>query len=169
MPEEKVEYADFSDMGKPSLPNEIEETPSESQHIAISYEDEESLKGQPQETPKESPKEETPEEKSFKYWQSQYDKKERELQELRNQQQQYSKGYQDLQREIAQMREQLTPKPKEEVLVKPQRPNSDDPLDLIKWQSDMLEYQEKLYQKQNEQFQQSTKTWQQEMQRRQRE
>ena len=170
MPEEKKEIADFSDMGKSSLPDTIEETPMGDQHVAISYEDEESLKqgGQPQEqTPQET---ETPEEKSAKYWQSKHDQdvaaKEKELQELRSQQQQYSKGYQDLQREIVQMREQLTPKPKEEVLTEPQRPDTDDPNVILKWQSDYLQYQNKLIQKQNQQFQSVQQNWEQEMNRR---
>lgn len=153
--EQKIEYADFSDMGKTSLPDTIEEIPMENQNLAISYTDEESLKqgGQSQEPPKE---ELTQEEKSAAYWQSKHDKdlaqKDRELQELKNQQQQYSKGYQDLQREIQQLRGELTPKPKEEILVKPQRPNSDDPLDLIKWQSEMFDYNDKLNAKRESEY-----------------
>ena len=168
MPEEKkVEYADFSDMGKPSLPTEIEENPMESQHIAISYEDEESLKGQPQTEPDVAEPVQEVEDKSAKYWQSQYDKRERELQELRNQQQQGTQQFQNLQREIVTLREQLTPKPKEEVLVKPSRPNTDDPNVILQWQTDMIEYQDKVYQKQQEQIQRTNQAWEQETQRRQ--
>ena len=170
MPEEKkVEYADFSDMGKNQLPNEIEETPMGDQNIAIDYGTEESLKGeapegQPQKENQGTPEKENPD--SMKYWQSQHDKKEAELQQLRSQYQQDTQRYTDLQREIQNLREGLNPKPKEEVLTEPQKPNTDYPNEILKWQSDYLMYQNKLIQKQNQQFQQMSQGWEQEMNRR---
>jgi chromosome segregation ATPase len=161
--DDKKEIADFSDMGENTLPDTIEETPMGGQHIAVSYEDEESLKGKGQ------PQEETPEtqeEKSFKYWQSQHDKKEKELQDLRNRYQQDTQQFQNLQREIQQLRGELTPKVKEDVLVKPQRPNTDDPIELMRWQSDMIDYQDKLREKDRQEFQRANETWQQAEQRR---
>jgi chromosome segregation ATPase len=136
--------------------------------LAIQYNETSEGETQENETPKNEPEpKENPD--SFQYWQSVADKKEKELQELRNQYQQGTQQFQDLQREIGQLREQLNPKPKDEPLVAPQKPNSDDPMDLIKWQSDYLEYQNKLIQKTNEQLQQTSQGWQQEMQRRQQE
>lgn len=159
MPEQ--EYADFSDMTEKALPNE---EPLPAGNLSVQY-----IETSEGETQKEEPvKEVLPKEdpNSFQFWQSQADKREKELQETRRRD---AEQLQAMQREIEKLREQSTPKPKDEPLVKPQRPNSDDPLDLIKWQSEMFEYQEKLLQKQQEKFQSTEQVWQQEIQRRQQE
>ena len=54
-------------------------------------------------------------------------------------------------------------------MVKPQKPNSDDPLDLIRYQSDMLDYYDKLREKDRQEIQKINESWQQTEQRRQQE
>jgi len=178
MPEQ--EYADFGDMEESPIPDTVDEVNSEDNHLAV-QQAEPSDEGQVQ-TPEEdlshlvnpdgSIKSEATDEqmeklgvdnpKSYRYFQSQLHKTQSKPQS--------NEELQALQREIAELRGQLTPKPTpEQPLVKPQKPSSDDPLDLIKWQSEMFEYQEKLLEKQQQQFQQVSETWQQAEQRRQQE
>ena len=139
--EEKVEYADFSDMGNIPLPDEIEETQVADQHLTFAQdinEEESQEETQQQETDKVEPKAETskdPKEDTSKdpYWQSKYD---REVVTARQE-------AEKLRQEIDSIKGQLNPPKKEEPLVPPVPPRGDDPLEEIRYAREYSEYTDK--------------------------
>ena len=135
------EYADFSDMQNPELPEEIEEQNVPDQHMPIGYEENVNAEEPPKkETEEVKPEKETSEKEnpdSYKYWQSQADKRDRELREERERREK-------LEREFEQIKSQINPPKKEEPLKPPQPPQSDDPLEAIEYTRKLAEYQNQL-------------------------
>ena len=132
--EKTVEYADFSDMMGTELPDEIDETPEDTQ-LSVDYlEDtqEETVEAEAQ--PETSPE---PEEKPDSYWQSQHDL-------LRNQAEQDKNA---LRQEIDSLKTQLPPPPKEEPLVAPIPPTTDDPNDMLVYLKDKSDFDSKVLDK----------------------
>ena len=137
-----IEYADFSDMGKPELPDEIEESPAANQHLTFAQdinEEESQEETQQQETDKVEPKAETskdPKEDTSQnpYWQSKYDR------EVVAAKQEADK----LRQEIDSIKGQLNPPKKEEPLVPPVPPRNDDPLEEIRYAREYAEYTNKM-------------------------
>lgn len=132
------EYADFSDMQNAELPDTVDETPTE-QHLPIDYMEEtpaketsetETKEVKPEPEPSKDPKTDP---SSFQYWQSQADKRERELRAEREQREQ-------LQREIENIKTQLNPKKEPESLTPPTPPRSDDPVEEIRYAREYAEY-----------------------------
>lgn len=131
------EYADFSDMQNKELPDEVEDIKTE-QHLPIDYMEETPERETPEVKPEPEPsKDPKTDPSSFQYWQSQADKKERELRAEREQREQ-------LQREIENIKTQLNPPKKEEPLAPPTPPRSDDPLEEIRYAKEYAQYVEKL-------------------------
>lgn len=133
-----AEYADFSDLEKQNLPDalpEIEENAPEEQHTPIDYFKEETPEKETQEVKPEpeTSKEPKSDPNSFQYWQSQADKRDKELRAEREQREQ-------LQREIEAIKGQLNPKKEPEVLVPPTPPRSDDPVEEIRYAREYAEY-----------------------------
>ncbi len=122
---ESKDYADFSDMGNTEIPDEIDDTPAESEQAIQYFEEtpEETPAKPAEETPIETSPEPVPEEpKTDSYWQSQHDL-------LRNQAEQDKPS---MMQEIESLKTQLPQAPKEEPLVEPVRPKEaflDNPQD----------------------------------------
>lgn len=124
------EYADFSDMQNPELPDEVPQDNIEHQKLDYFEEPQET---QPQEEEvKPEPKAEKENPESFKYFQSLADKRYAELLAEKQKREQ-------LEREIEQYKAQLSPK-KEEPLTPPVPPRSDDPLEEIRYAKEYAEY-----------------------------
>ena len=136
---EPTEYADFSDLENKELPDEIPVQDKPDENMTFGYEENTNIEEPPKEETEEvePPKETSPKEDPSKdpYWQSKYD---REIAPAKQEAER-------LRQEIETIKNQLNPPPKEEPLVRPQRPNTDDPLDLIKYNQDLSEYQEKFF------------------------
>jgi len=141
---ETVDYADFSDMMGSEIPDEIEETPEDNQQSIDYFDNKETMEETPQETPEEETQEETPAppkpSEEDRYWQSEHDK-------LKNQ---YEQDKQNWTKEIETIKTQLPPEPKEEVLVAPVPPDSDDPLDMMNYLKAKDDYNTKAMAKQFE-------------------
>jgi len=141
--QEKTEYADFSDLENKEIPDEIEEQAKPDENMTFGYDENTTMEETPkEESTEETPKDEPPKETSQKedpskdpYWQSKYDR------EIAPAKQEAEK----LRQEIETIKAQLNPTPKEEPLVRPQKPNTDDPLDLIRYNQELSEYQEKFF------------------------
>jgi hypothetical protein len=126
-------------MGKPELPDTIEETNVPDQHLTFAQDLEE---GKEEETPKEESQEDKPvKETSPKedpsqnpYWQSKYDREvvaaKQEAEKLRQ--------------EIESIKSQLNPPKKDEPLVPPVPPRNDDPLEEIRYAREYAEYTNKV-------------------------
>lgn len=121
---DEKQYADFSDMGKSEIPDEIDETPAEGEQAIQYYEEETQKETAEVETPEETPEtntkgeELTPTQES--YWQHKYDTEVKPLQEQNK----------VLQQEFEAIKTQINPPVKEEVLVEPVKPKVpflDDP------------------------------------------
>lgn len=133
------ELGEFEESVPQDLPEELENQTEHKDNYAIEYDKQETPEVKP-ESVKEPEKAEPKQDPStFQYWQSQADKREKEAREAKEK-------AEALQREIEKLKGQSTPV-KEEPLVRPQKPNSDDPLDLLKYNQELAEYQEKMIEK----------------------
>lgn len=124
----------LEELDTPEQPAEIEEI-EHKDNFSIEYEETpkevEPEKEEPKEEPKVDPKEDPTQNP---YWQSKYDK------EVLATKQEAEK----LRQELEQLKGQVNPPKQEEPLVRPQKPNSDDPLDMLKYSQELAEYQEKV-------------------------
>lgn len=135
------EYADFSDMQNPELPDIVEEQKSDG-NLLIGYEENTRL----EETPEKETQEVKPEPETSKkddpsqnpYWQSKYD---REVVAARQEAER-------LKQEIESIKGQLNPPKKDEPLIPPTPPRSDDPIEEIRYAREKAEYMEKLFNQQ---------------------
>jgi len=103
-------------------------------HIAPSDDKSTSMEGETQDKPQEVVKEEIPDKEnpdSFKYWQGEADRRATELESFKNQYSQDKQTWENTQREIAGMKEQLIPK--EEPLVAPVKPQTQFVDDVDTW------------------------------------
>jgi hypothetical protein len=133
----ETEYADFSDMQNPELPDLVEEQKSDS-NLSIGYEENTRL----EETPEKETQEVKPEPETSKkedpsqnpYWQSKYD---REVVAARQEAER-------LKQEIESIKGQLNPPKKDEPLVPPTPPRSDDPVEEIRYAREYAEYVNKV-------------------------
>jgi len=132
------EYADFSDMQNPELPEIVEEQRTD-QNLSIGYEENTKL----EETPEKETEQVKPEPETSKkddpsqnpYWQSKYDK---EVVAARQEAER-------LKQEIETIKTQLNPPKKDEPLIPPMPPRSDDPVEEIRYAREKADYMEKLF------------------------
>lgn len=133
------EYADFSDMENKELPDIVEEQ-SPKDHLTFGYEENTNLEAPPvEESQVDKPVQETskaPKEDPSQnpYWQSKYD---REVVSARQE-------AEKLRQEIDSIKGQLNPPKKEEPLVPPTPPRSDDPIEEIRYAREYAEYTNKM-------------------------
>jgi hypothetical protein len=132
------ELGEFEESVPQDLPEDLENQTEHKDNYAIQYEEQETPEVKPDESEKVEPEKAEPKQdpSTYQYWQSQADKREKEAREAKER-------AEALQREIEQIKNQSTPV-KEEPLVKPQAPTTDDPLDWITYNNKLMEYQEKL-------------------------
>ncbi len=137
---EEIQYANFGDMGKSELPDEIEETPADN-NLAIDYIEEppeETVEtGTPEETSETNVKGEilTPEQET--YWQHKFDTEAKPLKEQNEL----------LRQELESIKTQLNPPLKEEVLVEPVAPTTDDPNEWVDYHKLKIAYDNKVHKK----------------------
>ena len=154
---ETVDYADFSDMMGSEIPDEIEETPEDNQQSIDYFDNKETMEETEEETAEVETQPETPETNvkgetlspdEERYWQHKFDTEAKPLKE-RNEL---------LTQEIEKIKAQLNPPVKEEVLVAPVPPDSDDPLDMMNYLKAKDDYNTKAmakqFETQNKYFQQ---------------
>ena len=140
-PKGEIQYADFSDMGGKELPDEVELPGDETQSVSIDYMEEpqeETVETETQEETSEinqKGEELTPEKES--YWQHKYDTEAKALKEQNEL----------LKQEIGEIKTQLNPPPKEEMLVEPVAPETDDPNDWVDYLKAKVVYDNKSHQK----------------------
>jgi len=128
----------------PETPVEIQETPEQLHELANQLSDEE-LKQKGVDDPK-----------SFRYWNSKYDKEVSPLKsqvEVLNQKlQEYAVKLEKVSEFESVINAFKNPPQKEEVLVKPQKPADDDPVAKLNYLESLAEYNEKVIQKQTSEF-----------------
>lgn len=149
----------FVDADKAFDENTTEYTES---HIAPSDEKSTSIEGEAEKKPAEPVKEEIPDKEnpeSFKYWQSQNDIKDRKIEDLERQSAQDRETWVNTQREIATVKEQLTPKV--EPLVEPVKPLTQFEEDVTTW-ANYYEQKDAYRDKRDEQRQGEFNTFKQE-------
>lgn len=139
---EETQYADFSDMQGTEIPDEVEFPQPD---ISVQY-----IEDPPEETQEETAEAEAPQETSEvnrkgeplspdqeRYWQHKFDTEAKPLREQNEL----------LKQEIETIKTQLNPPPKEEVLVEPVAPTTDDPNDLLDYLKAKVVYDNKVHQK----------------------
>lgn len=139
---EEIQYANFDDMGNTELPDEvdIEETPAKN-HQSIEYFEDTPEETTEVETPAETPEtntkgeELTPDQES--YWQHKFDTETKPLKEQNEL----------LRQEIDGIKTQLNPPAKEEPLVDPVTPTTDDPNEWVEYLKLKSVYDAKSHQK----------------------
>jgi hypothetical protein len=139
-PEGEIQYANFDDMMGSEIPDEIEETPMPSKLAVEYFEDtpEETVETEtPAETPEVNVKGEELKPEEERYWQHKYDTETKTLKEQNEL----------LRQEIDGIKTQLNPPPKEEVLVEPPVPTTDDPNDMLDYLKAKVVYDNKVHQK----------------------